>query len=212
MSVSFPQIRTMAVLSMVGMMLAGCAGGGVNLPGIGRDSANSAANSDVRSTAQDVSGAGTIVDDTTKIILSNPKKLSGYCPRVSILGETNIYEALSKKPTGSNAAQNVVHQATITQTARECTTLGAEMFIKVGVAGRVLAGPKASEASKAILPLRIVVKQRDDVLYTKLHKIPVNLTPPALSALFAKVDEGIAIPTPAEKNVQILVGFDAAGL
>ena len=207
MSVFFPKLRALGAVSMVGFVLAGCASGGLSLPGFGNDAPKTPVANGVQSTASDVANAGSITDDTTRLVLSNPKKLTGYCPTVSILGETNVIEQLDTKGKGT-AAQNLIHQATITQTARECTTLGAEMFIKVGVAGRVLGGPKSTQRTSATLPLRIVIRQQDSVLYTKLHKIKVSLNTPDRSALFAKVDEGIAIPTPSERNVQILVGFD----
>ena len=206
MSVSFPPLRDVFVIAAAGLLLAGCASGvgGLTLPGSASSSQPA-----VQSSASDVANAGTIMDDTTRIVLSNPKKITGYCPSIGILGDTNIFQSYAKG--GDGNAQMLIRQASITQTARECTTLGAEMYIKVGVAGRVLGGPKSTDSSKAVLPLRIVVKQQDDVLNTKLHKVGVALTPPDRSALFAKVDEGIAIPTPNQKNVQILVGFDTSG-
>ena len=205
MSVSFPKKSNLIAWAVLGLALTGCAGGfsGLNLPGGDSDSSNQPA---IQSSASDVAKTGPIIDDTTKLILSNPKQLNSYCPPVKILGDTNVYQTFAKG--GEGNASMLIHQASITQTARECTTLGAEMFIKVGVAGRVLGGPKSSDTSKANLPLRIVVKQNNDLLYTHLYKIPVTLTPPDRSALFAKVEEAIAIPTPQERNVQILVGFD----
>lgn len=216
MAKSFPmKSRTMqgriVMIAATGLMLSACASGGLgglSLP----NRASSPVNADgttpsITQTASDVAKAGTIVDPTTQKILANSKKLNAYCPTVSVLGDTNIYKTYEKG--GEGQAQKLKHQATITQTARECTTLGAEMFIKVGVAGRVLAGPKGQNG-KVVLPLRIVVRQNDDVLYTKLHKVPVTVTPPDRSALFAKVDEAIAIGTPQERNVRVLVGFDEA--
>ena len=204
--VSFPSLRHSVMFAGLCLALAGCTGtlGNLGLPNV--QSGPAASNPQARQSASDVAGASGITDETTRLLLSNPKKLTGYCPPVRILGDTNVYQSFDKKHQGS--ANHMIHQGTITQTARECTTLGAEMYIKVGVAGRVLAGP-LGENKKAVLPLRIVVRQSGtEVLYTKMHKIPVTLTPPDRSAMFAKVDDGIAIPTPAERNVEILVGFD----
>ena len=216
MSVSFSNIYKLAAVGALGLSLSGCitGPGGMKMPSFGRADANDPAAASpaatapgVTSTAQDVSSAGPIVDSTTSLILNNAKKINGYCPSVGILGDTNVYQTYAKG--GEGKANMLIHQANITQTARECTAMGAEMYIKVGVAGRVLGGPKSTGKDKAVLPLRIVVKQQDTVLYSQLHKVPVLLAPPDRSALFAKVDEGIAIPTPQERNVQILVGFDS---
>lgn len=197
------------LIAAASLMLTACASGGLgglSLPKRASNPTNpDGTTPSITQTATDVAKAGAIVDPTTQKILANSKKLNAYCPTVSVLGDTNIFQTYERG--GEGQPQQLQHQATITQTARECTTLGAEMFIKVGVAGRVLAGPKGQN-SKAVLPLRIVVRQNDDVLYTKLHKVSVKLTPPDRSALFAKVDEAIAIGTPQERNVRILVGFD----
>ena len=207
----FRPVAMTAVGLALGMALTGCVGtggtGGFSLPKLSQTQKTNPANT-VTSSAQDVAGLDGITDETTRLILSNPKKLSGYCPQVQILDSTNVYRSFARG--GEGKAQKLIHQATITQTARECTTLGAEMYIKVGTAGRVLGGPAASDTSTAMLPLRIVVKEGSDkVLYTRLHKIAVKLNPPDRSAFFAKVDENIAIPTPQEHNIVILVGFDA---
>jgi hypothetical protein len=217
MSVSFSNICKLAAVGALGLSLSGCitGPGGMKMPSFGNKSTDSQATSPASapatpgatSSAADVANGGAIVDSTTNLILSNAKNINGYCPSVSILGDTNVYQSYAKG--GEGNANMLIHQANITQTARECTNMGAEMFIKVGVAGRVLGGPKSTGKDKAVLPLRIVIKQKDTVLYSQLHKVPVMLAPPDRSGLFAKVDEGIAIPTPRERNVQILVGFDS---
>ncbi|WP_319530920.1 hypothetical protein [uncultured Cohaesibacter sp.] len=189
MSVSLSRLRDLVALSLVGLSLAGCMTTGV------------------QTTANDAANRGKVVDETTQLILSNANKLNGYCPSVNILGDTNVYQSYTKGNDGN--AHELIYQASITQTARECTSLGAEMFLKVGVGGRVLGGPKSVDNGKATLPLRIVVKQEDKLLYSQLHNVTVALNPPDRSGLFAKVDEAIGIPAPQERNVEILVGFDS---
>ncbi len=220
MSVSFSKLMKMSALGALGvgmsLSLVGCGSTGPaglsmpSMPSFGSKSTSQQtqpAGPGVTSTAQDVAGTGQIVDSTTNLILSNAKKINGYCPTVSILGDTNVYQSFAKG--GEGQANKLIHQANITQTARECTDMGAEMYIKVGVAGRVLGGPASVNKDKAELPLRVVVKQKDSVLYSQLHKVPVMLAPPDRSGMFAKVVEGIAIPMPRERDVQILVGFDS---
>lgn len=207
MSVSFPKLRTLGAVSVLSLLLVGCAGG-ISMPTFGSKTNETAPANSIQTTQADAANAGTIVDDTTRMMLSNPKKFAGYCPSLSILGDTNVVKRYDKRAAGS-ADQKLIYQGVIQQTARECTTLGAEMFIKVGVAGRVLGGPRSSQKTVAELPLRIVVRKQDNILYSKLHKIRVALNTPDRSALFAKVDSGISIVTPSERNVQILVGFDS---
>ncbi|TLP45673.1 MULTISPECIES: hypothetical protein [Cohaesibacter] len=207
MPVSLSKLRAIGAVSALGLLLAGCASG-VSLPTFGSKAEKTSSANGVEMTQAEAANAGAIVDDTTRMMLSNPKKFAGYCPSVSILGDTNVVQRFDKRGVGSKD-QNLIYQGVINQTARECAMLGAEMFIKVGVAGRVLGGPRSTQKTVAELPLRIVVRQQDNILYSKLHKIKVSLNTPDRSALFAKVDSGIAIVTPSERNVQVLVGFDS---
>ena len=71
----------------------------------------------------------------------------------------------------------------IAKTARECHQQGDTLTMKLGVSGRVVAGPKGS-AGTVTLPLRVAVaKQISDgkgPLYSQLFKIQVTVTPPTL--------------------------------
>ncbi len=206
-------MRSLAVLGLMSIGLAGCSGGagGLSMPSLGGLGGGSSKPAEIKplptSTAADVANAGSVADQATQLMLSNPKKLTGYCPPVEVLGDTTYYQKFERKHEGDQ--RYLVYQGVINQTARECTNLGAEMFIKVGIAGRVLAGPKG-ESAKAVLPIRVVIREVDgDILYSKLHKVPAQITPPDRAALFAKVDNAIPIPTPEKQNLKILVGFDS---
>lgn len=208
----FKATRMAALSGVLAVVLSGCSGGagGLSLPSIGSLGGGAKqtpqTTQPLTTTAAEVANAGTITDEATRIMLSNPKKLTGYCPPISVLGETTYYQKYDRKHEGD--ARHLIYQGVINQTARECTTLGAEMFIKVGIAGRVLAGPKGDNA-KAVLPIRVVIREvGGDILYSKLHKVAAQITPPDRSALFAKVDDAIPVATPKERNLQILVGFD----
>lgn len=211
-----PSLRKLKLASLAGMIavaLAGCSGGagGLSMPslgglGSGSGSEKTAPSVPPTSSAADVANAGSVADRATQLMLSNPKKLTGYCPPIEVLGDTTFYQKFERKHQGDQ--RYLIYQGVINQTARECTNLGAEMYIKVGIAGRVLAGPKG-ENTKAVLPLRVVIREIDgDILYSKLHKVTAQITPPDRTALFAKIDDAIPIPTPEKQNLKILVGFD----
>jgi hypothetical protein len=85
------------------------------------------------------------------------------------------------------------------------------LTLKIGVAGRVVAGPKGG-ADKMLLPLRIaVVKQAaSKVLFSKLYKVPVSLAAPDFASDFSEVAENVTVQVaPDDHDLIILVGFDA---
>ena len=60
---------------------------------------------------------------------------------------------------GKQAVGNDVRfQATITRTARECSINGGEITARIGIQGRVIAGPAGAPPSVQV-PLRVAVVQ-----------------------------------------------------
>src|SRR6266481_7406834 len=78
------------------------------------------------------------------------------CPPVSIRAGASTYAvgASGKAATGND----VRCQATITKTARDCTKAGGEITARIGIQGRIIAGPAGAPASVEI-PLRVAVVQ-----------------------------------------------------
>jgi hypothetical protein len=136
-------------------------------------------------------------------------KKSDYCPPIQIRAGTatmSVYERGHE-----NETQYVRYLASITQTARECTMAGETLTIKVGVAGRVVAGPKGS-AGNITLPLRVAVAKQfggDGPLYSELFKIPITLAAPSFGANFNQVYEQVTVTIgPNDRNLIVYVGFD----
>ena len=129
-----------------------------------------------------------------------------YCPEVRVRKGT---EALRRYVRGHEDDPGyVVWQASIGETARECLyDLQGNLTIRVGVSGRLLAGPKGGPGEVA-LPLRIAVMRGvDEVLASDLHQMALNI-PAANTTSFAEVRE-ITVPSPANaQSYLIYVGFD----
>ena len=110
-----------------------------------------------------------------------------------------------------NETAYVRYLASISQTARECTMAGDVLTIKVGIAGRVVAGPKGSEAN-VTLPLRVAVAKQfggTAPFYSELFKIPVGLAAPTFGANYNQVFDQITVTAgPDDRNLIIYVGFD----
>lgn len=130
-----------------------------------------------------------------------------YCPLVRIRGGTEAFTVYERGHEGDPSF--VRYQGSITKTARECRKTLDGFDVKVGVAGRAVAGPKGDQGA-VTLPLRVVVTQLSSgVKFTKLYKVPVTITPPTLGGDFSQVVDWIPVTAPPnEKDFIIYVGFD----
>lgn len=132
-----------------------------------------------------------------------------YCPELRIREGTEVLRRY--EPGHEEEPAFVVWQASVGKTARECLyDAQGNLTLRVGVSGRVVAGPKGGSGSVA-LPLRIaVVKYKEAVLASELH--PLNLTIPAIGpAVFTEVRE-VTVPSPGKDRDYVLyVGFDEKG-
>jgi hypothetical protein len=131
------------------------------------------------------------------------------CPPIEILdgaASLRIYDGATADPF------SVRYQASIAETARECSSLGAEVGVRVGVVGRVILGPKGAPGTFRA-PLRIaVVDEANKPLYSQVHQVDVTVPPGETKADFTKVDDAISVPLPANRfrGWRILVGYDPA--
>jgi hypothetical protein len=110
-----------------------------------------------------------------------------------------------------NEPNYVRYLASITKTARECQTAGGGIVMKVGIEGRVVAGPKGGQGT-VTLPIRVAVAKQmggSGALFTKLYKVPVNVTPPEYRGDYAQVFDQITVPVgPDDRDLITYVGFD----
>jgi hypothetical protein len=132
----------------------------------------------------------------------------GYCPPVQIRVGT---EALAVHERGhEDDPAYIRYQGSIVRTARECRVLGPDtLAIKVGIAGRLTAGPKGG-AGTATLPLRVaVVKQSGSVvMHSQVVNVPVTIAGSPYSADFTQVVENVTLQLGPEARDRIdYVGF-----
>lgn len=134
----------------------------------------------------------------------------GYCPPVQIRPGTEAFVAYER---GEEETPDTIRfQASIGQTARECTALGPDtLSIKVGVRGRIAAGPKGGEGGVTV-PLRVaVVKQHGGtVLFSQVYPVAVTIAAPQYSADFQQVIEQVNVQLqPTDRDLIVYVGFDS---
>ncbi len=134
---------------------------------------------------------------------------AGYCPPVHILPGTESLVIYEKGHDGDAAF--VRTQGSIADTARECHALDAStLSIKLGIGGRILAGPKGG-AGTVTMPIRIAVARQHDnsVLFSKAFPVTVNLTAPDFGADYSQVFDQVQVTIgPDDRDLVVYVGFD----
>src|SRR5713226_7184845 len=136
------------------------------------------------------------------------------CPPVSIRAGASTYAvaAPGKQPIGNDLR----YQATITRTARDCTVNGGQITARIGIQGRVIAGPAGSPASVEI-PLRVAVVQggvQEKTIATKVYRTTVAMSEDG-NVPFALVAEDLVYPVPlgaAGDSYIFYIGFDPQAL
>jgi hypothetical protein len=136
------------------------------------------------------------------------------CPPVSIRAGASTYAvaAAGKQPVGNE----VRYQATITKTARQCTKNGDQITARIGIQGRVIAGPAGAPSTVAI-PLRVAVVEggvQEKTITTKAYQTTVSMSEDS-SEPFSLIAEDVVYPVPpgaTGDNYIFYIGFDPQAL
>jgi hypothetical protein len=136
------------------------------------------------------------------------------CPPVSIRAGASTYAVAAP---GKQAVGNDLRvQATITRTARDCTKTGDQITARIGIQGRVIAGP-AGAPSTVEIPLRVAVVQGgvlEKTIATKVYRTTVSMSEDS-NVPFALVAEDLVYPVPlgaAGDSYIFYIGFDPQAL
>jgi hypothetical protein len=136
------------------------------------------------------------------------------CPPVSIRAGASTYAVAA--PGKQAVGNDLRYQATITRTARECTVNGGEITARIGIQGRVIAGPAGAPPSVEI-PLRVAVVQggvQEKVITTKVYRTTVAVSDNG-SEPFTLVGEDLVYPVPPGATADsyiFYIGFDPQAL
>jgi hypothetical protein len=191
-------------LAVTGAVLSGCGGG--SLFGASSDSSPS-----IGSRFSQLFGSKSqAVGETAPPPVDN--ELS--CPPVSIRAGASTYAvaAPGKQPVGNDLR----YQATITRTARDCTQTGDQITARIGILGRVIAGPAGAPGTVEI-PLRVAVVQggvQEKTIATKVYRTTVSMNEEG-SVPFSLVAEDLVYPVPpgaTGDSYIFYIGFDPQAL
>ena len=103
-----------------------------------------------------------------------------------------------KPPSGADLR----YQATISRTARDCTTNGDQITARIGIQGRVISGPAGSPATVEV-PIRVAVVQggiQERTITTKVYRTTVSMSEAGNDA-FSLVAEDLVYPVPSAETV-----------
>jgi hypothetical protein len=136
------------------------------------------------------------------------------CPPVEVREGAST---LTVGPQGeNNNTMSLKYQGTFVRAARDCSVVGSDMVIKVGIQGRIVIGPAGGPGDVQV-PVRIAVVQEAPggfkPVMTKLIRIPVTVPPGQGNVVFTHVEPGVTFPVPTPSSVLddyiVYVGFDA---
>jgi hypothetical protein len=132
------------------------------------------------------------------------------CPVVKIRAGASTYGVAP--PGKQPVASELNYQATITRTARDCRRIASgQINARVGIQGRVIAGPAGAPATVEV-PLRVAVVQtgvNERVITTKVYRTTVSMT--ESGGAFSLVGEDMLFNMPAQltsDSFVLYVGFD----
>ena len=131
--------------------------------------------------------------------------VQGACPAVLLREGTAYYTTYAKGGDGDPA--KVIHQASISDTTRQCRISGDQLVVTVVVTGRVVSGPEA-KSGQVDLPLRVVALDGETVLYSELQKQPVIMTAGGPAQQFIYTNASVTFPASASRSAKLYAGFD----
>jgi len=157
-------------------------------------------------------------DSKAQLVGTPPNPAAGAedpsCPSVAIREGTATYAvgAQGKPATGSDLR----FQGTMVSYARDCTRIGGQVNARIGVEGRVIAGP-AGAPQAVELPIRVALVQegvQPKTIATRLYNTPVDLGDRTnVPFSFVAEDFSYPIPSPAVADSYVFyIGFEPNGV
>jgi hypothetical protein len=197
------RLRAAFALAAAAAVLSGC-GGGSNIFSAPADSGSIPSISDrfnqLFGSRSQAAGEAPPAADGTEL----------DCPVVKIRAGASTYAVAP--PGKQPVASELRYQATITRTARDCTRSSGQIVARIGIQGRVIAGPAGAPATVEI-PLRVAVVQtgvHERVIATKVYRTTVSMSEDT-SVPFSVVGEDLAYSMPSgatSESYVFYIGFD----
>jgi hypothetical protein len=144
-----------------------------------------------------VAGGAVVARNAAGVVPVAPE--DAYCPRVAVLEGGGAIQTSGGRS-----------QVSLGQIARECLGQSdGSTLVKVGVQGRAILGPGGG-AGRYDVPVRVVVKQGDRIIASRVQRAAVQIPPGDTQASFVIVEDRIVVPPSAAQDFEIEVGLGGA--
>lgn len=154
-------------------------------------------------------GWGKSKDEAPKQPVAPKNKEPMFCPQVLVQPGTAAFIQYERGKEGDPSA--VLYQANFNQFARECVDLGAEVGVRLGIAGRALVGPKGVPGKTMEVPIRfVVIDDQQKVVISRVTRLQVTIPPNQTGITFTHVEDIGSLPFPGNsfRRWGFRVGFD----
>ncbi len=129
--------------------------------------------------------------------------ISSYCPNITLRSGTAFYNTYEKG--GEQDASRIIYQASATDVTRDCQVSGDTLSLTVAMGGRVTPGPKGTPGT-ITMPVRVAVVDAGQVVFSELYQHQAQIGASATPFVFRA--DGINVPKPAGRTMQIFIGYD----
>lgn len=134
------------------------------------------------------------------------------CPEIEVLDGTAASRTYGP---GEQSNATVRYQFSMGEVVRECSHVGDQLVLKVGIEGRALLGPLGTAGGFAA-PVRIAIRdeRQKKAVQSKLYQVPVTIPAGETGAPFSIVADPVAVPyysAQSDNDYTIVVGFDPKG-
>ena len=159
-------------------------------------------------------GGGAAKDDVPVVNPQQDPTPELNCPPVSIRAGASTY--LVGAPGKQAVGNDVRFQASITRTARDCSINDGQITGRIGIQGRVIAGPAGAPATIEV-PMRVAVVQggvSEKTIATKAYRTTVTMNEEG-STPFTIIADDIVYPAPPVAigdSYIFYIGFDPQAL
>src|SRR5581483_11099552 len=133
------------------------------------------------------------------------------CPPVDVRQGASTLSVTGAPVRGATdqTAMQLRYQGNLGQTARECSYVGGNLVVKVGVQGRIILGPEGT-AGQIEVPLRYALIQEGPTpktIWTRLYRFPVVVPEGQNGAPFTHVEEDMIVPKPKPAELDAYVVY-----
>jgi hypothetical protein len=154
-------------------------------------------------------GWGKSSDEAPKPAPAPKNKEPIFCPKIMVQPGTAALTIYERGREGDPLG--VRYQANFSQFARECVDLGAEVGVRLGIAGRALVGPRGTPGQKMDVPIRFVVlDDKQKVVMSRVTRLQVVIPEGQTGITFTHVEDIGSLPFPGTsfRKWDFRVGFD----